>query len=148
MTLRETARVLVIEEVAPRAEYEHQRNYHKLHINRDGTIGWSECINKSDDLIDSRADHFAPIPSVACVGTGSFACNCDFCNEVYNEADEQHAKDAGREYDRANKYESESDAIMDAVCESDLSYLEADMLADFDRIPIGYFDDEETVVGL
>ena len=148
MTLRETARALVTEEVAPRAEYEHKRNYHKLHVNRDGTIGWSECINRSDDLIDSQADHFAPIPSVACVGTGNFACNCDFCNEVYSEDDELNAKDRGEEYDRSAKYESESEAITDAICESDLSDLEADMLADFDRIPIGYFDDEETAAGL
>jgi len=142
-TLRDAARSLVSEAVTECATLSHKRNYRKLHVRRDGTIGWYESINQSDDLIDSGAGRFAAVPSVCCVGTGSCVCNCDHCNDVYSEADEALAAEQGREYDRDAKYATDEAAIADAVCESDLSSLEADMLAEFDRIAAGYFDDEE-----
>jgi hypothetical protein len=142
-TLRSTARQAVIKSVSEAAAYDHQRNYHKLHIDRDGDVRWTEHINQSDDIIDSGADHFAAIPSVAVAGTGSICCNCDYCDEVYYAEDEQLAKDQGRDYDRDAKYADEGEAIADAVANSDLSGLEADMLAEFDAIPAGYFNDEE-----
>jgi hypothetical protein len=144
-TLRETARQTVIDSVPERAANEHRRNYRKLHVYRDGDVHWTEHINHSDDIIDSGADHFAAIPSVACVGTGSYVCNCDYCNEVYSEQDEALAAEQGREYDKAAKYQDDEEAISDAVANSDLSDLEADMLAEFDQIPVGYFSDEEEV---
>ena len=141
--LRSSARQTVIDSVSERATYEHKRNFHKLHVYRDGDVRWTEHINRSDDIIDSGADHFAAIPSVACVGTGSYTCNCDFRNEVYSEKDEAYAIEQGREYDKAAKYADDDEAIADAVANSDLSDLEADMLAEFDAIPAGYFSDEE-----
>ena len=142
-TLRDTARELVADSVVEAAALDHQRNYHKIHIRRDGTVSFTESINRSDDLIDDGADHFAAIPSVATVGTGSVVCNCDYCNEVYNETDEQLAKDDGRSYDKDAKYATHADAIADAVANSDLGDMESDMLARFDEIPAGYFDDED-----
>jgi hypothetical protein len=141
--MRSTARQCVIESVTERAGYEHRSNYHKLHIRRDGSVNWLEIINKSDDIIDDQADHFRAVRSVACVGTGSFACNCDFCSEVYHPLDETLAIEAGRKYDRAAKYDSVAEAITEAISNSDLTGIEADMLAEFDAIPAGYFDDEE-----
>jgi len=141
-TLRTTARELIVASVTECAEYDHMRNYRKLHVYRDGSINWSECINKSDDIIDSQAEGFQAVQSVACVGTGSIDCNCDYCNEVYNAESEAFAHERGREYDKSTKYDSQAEAIADAVSNSDLSGLEADMLAEFDSIPVGYFNDE------
>src|SRR5208337_319090 len=142
ITIRKTARELVIEQVSAAATKAHERNYEKLHINRDGSINWSECINKSDDVIDRYADHFSAVPSVITVGTGSFGCNCDYCDEVYNADVEASCLWIEGKYDRDNKYDSYADAIADAVSNSDLSDLESSMLASFDSIEIGYFDDE------
>ena len=142
-SLRSAARQAVIDAVAVRAAHEHQRNFHKLHIYRDGHLRWSEHINQSDDIIDSRADQFGPIPSVACVGTGTHSCNCEYCNEVYSATDEAYAIEQGEEYDKSTKYADRYEAIADAVANADLSELEADMLAQLDAIEIGYFDDEE-----
>jgi len=141
-TLRSAARELVAESVTEAAALSHERNYHKLHIRRDGSVNWSESINRSDDIIDDRADEFAAVPSVITTGTGSFACNCDHCEDVYDAADEAMAVEQGREYDKAAKYASRADAIADAVSESDLTDIENAMLAAFDEIPEGYFDDE------
>ena len=135
MTKREQARQEISDQVADVAAQEHRRNYRKLHIRRDGTADF--------DLIDDKAEHFAAIPSVACVGTGGYACNCDYCNEVYCAEDEARAAEDGRKYDREAKYETQEDAISDAVGDSDLSDLEARMLAALDEIEVGYFDDEE-----
>jgi hypothetical protein len=135
MTKREQARQEISDQVADVAAQEHRPNYRKLHIRRDGTADF--------DLIDDKAEHFAAIPSVACVGTGGYACNCDYCNEVYCAADEARAAEDGRKYDREAKYETQEDAISDAVGDSDLSDLEARMLAALDEIEVGYFDDEE-----
>ena len=144
MTKREQARQEISDQVADVAAQEHRRNYRKLHIRRDGTADFGfDCINTSDDLIDDKAEHFAAIPSVACVGTGGYACNCDYCNEVYCAEDEARAAEDGRKYDREAKYETQEDAISDAVGDSDLSDLEARMLAALDEIEVGYFDDEE-----
>lgn len=143
-SLRETARQRVIDNVSECAAYQHRHHYHKLHIHRNGDVEWTNHINTTDDFIDRDADHFAPIPSVATVGTGSYACNCEYCNMVYHERDEAFAKENDRPYDRTEKYETQEEAIADAVADSDLSDLEADMLAEFDRrISAGYFDDEE-----
>lgn len=49
----------------------------------------------------------------------------------------------GWEYDKSAKYADADDAIADAVANSDLSDIEADMLAEFDAIPVGYFNDED-----
>lgn len=141
-TFREIARQGVIDSVSDAATKMHERNYKKLHINRDGTVSWFECINKSDDLIDGKADGFQAIRSVVTVGTGSTDCNCDHCNEVYSVLDEKTAKDQGREYNADEKYQTYEDAIANAVGDSDLSELEGDMLSKLDHIEIGYFSDE------
>lgn len=138
-TLRDTARELVIKQVSAAARKEHERNYEKLHIYRDGSVSWFECINKTDDLIDSEASHFAAVPSVITVGTGSCGCNCDYCNEVYDAEVEENALAD----DEDAKYESVSDAIDDAVLNSDTEDMEASMLVRFDEIETGYFDDEQ-----
>ena len=142
-SLRSAARQAVIESVAERVGYEHKRNFHRLHVFRDGSVQWSEHRNQSDDIIDSGSDQFAPVPSVACVGTGSCSCNCDYCSEVYSAVDEAYAIEKGQEYDKAAKYADSEEAIADAVANTDTFDLEADMLAQFDAIEIGYFDDEE-----
>jgi len=121
ITLREIAWQAIIDSVYEGAANGHRRNYHKLHIYRDGDVRWTEHIDRSDDIIDRAADHFAAIPSVACVGTGPYACNCDYCNEIGDK----------------------EEAIREAAANSDLSDLEAAMLAEFERVPTGYFDDEE-----
>lgn len=142
-TIRATARQAVIDSVPERAALEHARNYHKLHIWRDGAVSWSEHINRSDDIIDSGAKHFAAVPSVACVGTGSYACDCDYCNEIYDADNEARAAERGEEYDKDAKYSTTQEAIDDAVSNSDLSDVEDAMLAEFDEIEVGYFDDED-----
>lgn len=101
----------------------HRRNYSKLHVMRDGTVRWGEFINLSDDLIDDRADRFQAIANLCVVGTGSCECNCDYCSD--------------------SNYESIEDAIGDAVCDGDRSMMESDMQAELDRIPAGYFADED-----
>jgi hypothetical protein len=128
MTLRETARQSVSEELTTAAQLGHETNYNKLHIYRDGTVSWTESINRSDDLIDSQAEGFCAIPSVITTGNGSISCNCDYCNEIGNEVD-------GVEY-------TAKDAIQDAVADSDLTDTLDMMLNNFDEIAIGYFDDE------
>ena len=144
MTMRDTARRFVIEdEIAERLRLEHERNYHKLHVHRDGTVGWSEYNNESSDTIDDRAEGFAAIPSVAMVGTGSYVCNCDHCNQVFNADDQERAIEDGREYDKDAKYATREEAVVDAVVNSDTAEVEEDMLRAFDAIPTGYFDDEE-----
>jgi hypothetical protein len=121
-TSRQTARAAVLAQVSARMRREHLMQYHKLHVRRDGTVNWFECINKSDDIIDGGANHFAAVPSVCCVGTGSCVCNCLHCDD----------KD----------YASQEEAISDAVLDADDSFAEAEMLAALDAIPVGYFDDE------
>jgi len=144
MTKREQARQEVIDQVAGVAAASHKRNYRKMHIRRDGTADFGfEAINQSDDLIDDRADHFAAIPSVITVGTGSCACDCDYCNDMYDAEDERRAIEDGRNYAHANGYETTAHAIADAVADSDLSDITAIMLDNFDEIPAGYFDDED-----
>lgn len=142
MTMRETARKNVIDSVTEAATKSHERNYEKLHVLRDGTVSWFESTNKSDDIIDRQADGFAAIPSVGTFGTGGYACNCDYCDEVYSAVDEQNAIDDGREYDKSAKYATQTDAIADAVGNSDLGDIEAEMLRQLDSIEAGYFDDE------
>jgi hypothetical protein len=122
-TLRETARQNVIDSMREAAAFSHRRNFHRLHVRRDGTVTWFDSISKSDDIIDDRADGFAPIPSVGVWGTDGYACNCDFCS------------DAG--------YEGDIDAaIADAVGAGLDDSIEEEALRAFDEIPAGYFDDE------
>lgn len=153
-TLRQTAREMVASEMANAATKDHERNYEKLHVRRNGTLTWFESINESDDLIDDRADGFAAIRSVITVGTGSYACNCDYCNDVHDADDEAAAIAEGREYPHYRlpsdtepaselMYATYEDAIADAVANTDLSDMEARMFAKFDMIPLGYFDDED-----
>ena len=127
---------------AEASAYSHQRNYHRLHARRDGSTSWTEAINSTDDLIDSGADHFAPVPSLTVQGVGSYYCDCDYCNEVYNADDEARAIAEGRKYARADKYGSQADAIADSVADGDNSCIEDEMQESLDAIPIGYFDDE------
>lgn len=141
-TMRSAARQAVIDAATESATYAHHRNYHKLHVYRDGDVRWTEHIDQSEDIIDRDANHFEAIPSVACIGTGSCDCNCDYCSDVYYAEDEARAIEQGRKYDKSAKYADASEAIADAVANSDLSDLEADMLAAFDAIPAGYFNDD------
>lgn len=97
MTLRETAKQNVIDSVTEAATKQHERSYEKLHVNRDGTVSWFESS----------------------VCTRSFGCNCDYCNDCYDDG-----------------------AIADAVGDSDLSGTEEQMLSRVGDIPLGYFNDE------
>ena len=142
-TLRNAARQLVSDSTIEAATKNHQQNYEKLHVGRDGTVSWFESINKLDDLIDREAGGFQAIPSVITVGTGSYMCNCDYCEEVYNADEEAYAKEQGDEYDKDEKYETVTDAIADAVGNEDQTETEESMLKSFDDIPVGYFSDEE-----
>lgn len=90
-------------------------------MHRDGTVAWFESINRTDDIIDDRADGFAAVPSVGTFGTGGYACNCDHCN------------DSG--------YGTREAAIADAI-DCDLSGIEEAMTEALQQIPQGYFDDE------
>lgn len=122
MTLRETAKQNVIDSVTEAATKQHERNYEKLHVYRDGTVSWFESINRTDDIVDRHADSFQAIPSVCTVGTGGYACNCDHCNDP--------------------NYATLPDAIAGAVGDSDLSDTEKQMLSSLGDIPLGYFNDE------
>ena len=122
--------------------YSHCRNYHRLHVWRDGSTTWDESINHSDDIIDQQADHFAAVQSLIVQGTGSCACNCDYCNAVYDADDERRAKDDGRKYNRAEKYQTQEDAIADAFADGDNSGIEDYMIEALDAIPVGYLNDE------
>lgn len=82
MTLRETAQGMIETVAREAAAYAHQQHYHRLHVRRDGSLTWMQALNKSDDLIDDRADHFAAIPSLGVWGTGSYRCNCNYCDTV------------------------------------------------------------------
>jgi hypothetical protein len=122
-TLRDKVRAAIIDEVPERAAREHRRNYHRLHIWRDGTVSWSEYIDQHSDTIDSQADHFCAVKSACLVGTGSYLCNCDYCED--------------------DGFETVEEAIANAVCDGDNNQIEADMLDALDQIEIGYFDDED-----
>ena len=147
MTATTTIRQTIIDSISDRAaEYEHKShelNYEKLHVYRDGELRWTESINASDDIIDSEAEGFAAIPSLATTGAGSCSCNCDYCNEVYSAKAEEYAIEQGRKYVRDEKYATHEDAINDAVANSDLSDIETMMLEALDEIPVGYFRDEQ-----
>jgi hypothetical protein len=142
-TLRETARRAVIGEVPEAARRQHLGHYHKLHVRRDGSIHWFVAPYQSSDIIDNQADHFCAVKSVYSTGCGSCACNCDYCDAVYDGDDEARAIEDGRKYDRAAKYETEDEAIADSVGDSDLGDLEDTMVAALDAIEIGYFEDED-----
>lgn len=141
--LRDTARQNVIDSVTEYATNSHLRNYYTLHIRRDGSVSWFEAPDANSDLIDPDASGFAAIASVGQTGCGGFGCNCQWCNEVYNAREEAEALDTGREYNRANKYASQDDAIYEAVSDSDLSGVEEMLLNALNEIPVGYFSDED-----
>jgi hypothetical protein len=123
ITLRQAVTDQITEYVGQAAIYSHHRNYHKLHINRDGSLSWFEAINKADDLIDRKADHFCAVQSLITVGTGSCKCNCDWCDN--------------------DEYDTQDDAIADAFADSDITWIEENMIYRLNQLPIGYFDDEE-----
>lgn len=125
MSIRETARESVIAEAPARCAYEHKRNYWKLHISRDGEVRWDEYADQHSDIIDRGAKGFAAVPSVARVGTGSCACNCDYCAGPFTDTWTQ------------------DDAIQQAAEDSDVADVERIMLEAFDKIHVGYFSDEE-----
>lgn len=125
MSTREQARLAVSAEATAAATKMHQRNYHRLHVWRDGTVSWHEAINQSDDIIDREADGFAPVASVALVGTGSMRCNCDFCD--------------------CEDYVTRDEAVAAAVEEFGNWDIEQMMLEDLDAIVYGYFNDEREV---
>lgn len=125
------------------ATFQHRRNFHRLHIHRDGTTTWTEFSDRNSDIIDRQAAGFAAVPSLAVVGTGSYTCNCDHCGAVYNARDEQNARDDGRPYNRDEKYDSVEDAVADAVAGSDLGEVERMLAEALERVEVGYFEDEE-----
>ena len=134
MSIRQTAIEAIQAEVSTACANEHRRNYHRLHVRRDGTVDWSEYADQHSTLIDdsakakARSASISAIPDVIRVGTGSYACNCDYCNAV--------GKPEG--------YQTDDDAIADAVGAADTDEIEARMLAELERLcPVGYFDDEE-----
>jgi hypothetical protein len=124
-SLRDAAREAIQDAVTEAARQSHQRNYHRLHIWRDGTITWDEFLDQSSDTIDCEADQFAPVPTITMQGTGGFRCNCDYCESA-----------------KRGEYQSQEKAIDDAIADSDLSDLETGMLKALDAIPAGYFADE------
>ena len=142
MSLRENAEAAVIEAVSAAAIRQHEPNYGKLYIERDGTVSWREFISASSGSIDREADGFREVPYVILAGTGWARCNCDYCNAIYDVREEREALADGREYDRAAKYGTQAEAINDAVNNSDLSDLEQGMLTAFATIKLGYFNDE------
>ena len=131
-TLRSTARTAVAAEAHEAATREHRQNYHRLHVRRDGTLHWFSSHNRSEDIIDDQAVRFAPVQSVIVVGMGDLVCNCRWCANVGPECADH----------RGDYYETQDEAIADAVCESGTGDIEDQMLAEFARIPAGYFDDE------
>ena len=141
-TIRETARQSVIEQATEYCRLSHERDYSKLHVYRDGSVRWNEFNNESSDIIDSDADHFCAIQSVATVGTGSYCCNCQHCNEVYNAVEEERAIEDGRKYDKDSKYATFAEAITDAIGASDIGEVEEMLAKNFDAIEVGYFTDE------
>lgn len=118
-TLRQIARAAVVDEVGNAIIKSHKRNYEKLHVWRDGSVSWREYTDLQSDTIDQRAVGFAPVPSVACVGAGSIACDCDWCAD-------------GGTVDL-----SEMDG-------AEIDMTEHRMVVEFAEIPAGYFDDEAT----
>lgn len=121
MTARETARQNIIDSVREAATKSHERNYEKLHVLRDGTVSWFETTSTSSDIIDREASGFQAVPNVGIFGTGSFECNCDYCND--------------------KSYSSRSEAIADAIDE-ELGEIESQMVYALDKIEVGYFADE------
>lgn len=126
-TLRETARAAVIAEVENAERKAHERNYERLHVWRDGKVSWFESIDRHSDIIDDQAEGFRAVESVCLVGTGSYSCNCDFCEMIGEE----------------NGYPDTAAAVADSISEHGTGDRESDMLAKFDAIEHGYFDDED-----
>lgn len=91
----------------------HETNYMTWYVESDGTMWWSEEV---DQWTYSARDG-KQIPSVARVGTGSIACNCDWCRDGETMTE--------RDYD--------GDAVDYAVAEA---------CKQLGGIPHGYFDDE------
>jgi hypothetical protein len=143
MTKREIAALGIEEAVAEAAAKEHARNYWTLHVHRDGGVSWSETFNSTDTLMETVNDRLVPRPAVLRgEGTGSFDCNCEYCNSVYNAEAEELALAEGRTYDRSNKWETREEAITECVNGGDWSDLEAAMLEELNKIPLGYFEDD------
>lgn len=116
MSLRATIEGAIREEYAAEAAAKgHERNYEKLYVRRDGTAHWSEFTDQHSGLIDGQADGFTEVPYLIRVGTGSIACNCDWCVAGETpDADQEELDEIATRMERA-----------------------------LGEIPVGYFDDED-----
>ena len=138
-SIRTTALDAALTQVLAAARKSHELNYETLYVGTDGEVYWSESINKSDRQYYRDRPGMVYIESLLQVGTGSWSCNCDHCNMV----------------GQPDGYESDEDAIADAVTAGDntayediiTARMDADCLHDRDTsvsgIPYGYFDDEQ-----
>lgn len=100
---------------------QHELNYEKLYVSRDGDLWWSEDVNRDTQLIDREAEGFAGVPYLIQVGTGSCSCNCDWC-------------DGPNAVEDTNDIDFESD---------EYDEFRRQMLDNLAQIDTGYFRDEE-----
>src|ERR1035437_5996148 len=119
-TLRATARQTVMDSVSACAGKRHEEAYQTLYVYRNGVVDWDWHYDQNEQRIDKWAKTLDTIPAVATVGTGSFRCNCDYCESVYSKEDEEHALECGKEYNKSEKYADYDGAISDCVSNDDL----------------------------
>jgi hypothetical protein len=113
---RSSTRRLVIQYLRDAAMKQHAENYQRLYVQTDGSLHWAPSLESSGTGL---------CPGEMCiltVGRGADQCSCDYC------------KNEGPE--------TLQEAIEEAVELGQLKDLEWRMLAAFDGISNGYFDDE------
>ncbi len=118
-TIRETVREEIDEHVREMLVKEHETNYCRLYVESDGSLWWSEEVDRSTYSPRGR-DDIRETPSLCMVGTGSISCNCDWCSGP-------DAVESAEEID-----------FDEEACEA----AQEEMERNLDEIEIGYFDDE------
>lgn len=124
-TMRETVRDTITDHVSAAASRDHELFYERLEVRRDGELRWVTAPNENERTIDERdeSQNAVPVPTLAVVGRGNVACNCEWCSPPEGEP------------------ETPSDEI-DHETEV-LDHIESEMVRHLDQVPVGYFDDEE-----
>lgn len=117
ISIRQSVRAQIEGRAREAARKQHERNHWRLDCHRDGSLSWQESVSRGEATIDSQAEGFAAIPTLATVANGC-RCDCSWCAD-------------GVEY-------ADRDTDWDAI-----EYYEREMEQALAEIPVGYFADED-----
>ena len=123
-TMREQVRQAIDWHIRGAASREHDVLYERLEVWRDGSLQWVASANSNERTIDERneSQNAVPVPTLAVVGSGNIACNCEWCSPP-----------DGVDPTPVDDIEHDGEA---------LDYIRSEMLRHLDDIELGYFDDE------